>query len=45
MHTIRGIICEMIHSTCSDPAMAQPHNDQGSIDEDFLDYIPKELLE
>jgi hypothetical protein len=25
--------------------MAQPHNDQGSIDEDFLDYIPEELME
>jgi hypothetical protein len=25
--------------------MAQPHNDQGSIDEVFLDYIPEELIE
>jgi len=27
------------------PVMAQPHNDQGSFDEDFLDYIPEELIE
>jgi hypothetical protein len=25
--------------------MAQPHNDQASFDEDFLDYIPDELIE
>jgi len=25
--------------------MAQPHNDQGSFDEDFLDYVPEELIE
>jgi len=25
--------------------MAQPYNDQGSFDEDFLDYIPEELIE
>jgi len=25
--------------------MAQPHNDQGSFDKDFLDYIPEELIE
>jgi len=25
--------------------MAQPHNNQGSLDEDFLDYIPEELIE
>jgi hypothetical protein len=35
----------MIHSTGTDPAMAQPHNDEGSIDEDFLDYLPEELIE
>jgi len=42
-------ICSMIrrriHSTGTDPAMAQPHNDQGSFDEDFLDYILEELIE
>jgi len=27
------------------PVIAQPHNDQGSIDEDFLDYIEEELIE
>jgi len=34
-----------MHSTGTDPAMAQPDNDQGSFDEDFLDYIPEELIE
>jgi len=42
-------ICSMIrrriNSTGTDPAMAQPHNDQGSFDEDFLDYVPEELIE
>jgi len=34
---IGSMICQRIHSTGTNPAMAQPHNDQGSIDEDFLD--------
>ena len=25
--------------------MAQPYNDQGSFDEDFIEYIPEELME
>ena len=25
--------------------MAQPHNDQGSFDENLLDYVPEELIE
>jgi len=25
--------------------MAQPHNDQGSFDEDFVDYVPEELIQ
>jgi len=25
--------------------MAQPHNDQRSFDEDFLDFVPEELME
>jgi len=25
--------------------MAQPHNTQGSLDEDFHDYVPEELIE
>jgi len=25
--------------------MAQPHNGQGSFDEDFLHYVPEELIE
>jgi len=27
-----------------DPAMPQPHNDEGSLDKDFIDYVPKELI-
>jgi len=42
---IRSMIRWRIHSTGMDPAMAQPHNNQGSFDEDFLDYIPEELIE
>lgn len=42
---IRSMIRRRIHSTGTDPAMAQPHNDQGSFDEDFLDYVPEELIE
>jgi len=42
-------ICRMIrrriHPTGTDPVMAQPHNDQGSIDEDFPDYLPEELIQ
>jgi len=43
--TIRSIIQRRIHSTGTDPAMAQPHNNQGSFDGDLLDYIPEELIE
>jgi hypothetical protein len=39
------MICQKIHSTGTDPAMAQPFNNQGSIHEDFLDYVPEELIE
>jgi hypothetical protein len=42
---ICSMILRRIHSTGTDPAMAQPHNDQGSFNEDFLDYIPEELIE
>jgi len=34
---ICSMIRQRIHSTGMDPPMAQPHHDQGSIDEDFLD--------
>jgi len=34
-----------IHSTGTDPVMAQPHYDQGNCDEDYLHYILEELLE
>jgi len=42
---ISSMIHRRIHSTVTDPAMAQPHNNQGSFDEDFLDYVPEELIE
>jgi len=45
IHNIRSIICERIHSMGTDPAMAQPHEDQGSFDEYFLDYVSEELIE
>jgi hypothetical protein len=34
-----------IHSTGTDPARAQLHNDKGRFHEDFLAYIPEELIE
>jgi len=39
-----SIIRRRIHSTGTDLAMAQPQKDQGSFDEDILDYIPEELI-
>jgi len=35
----------MIHSTGTDPAMAQLHNNQGSFDQNLLDYVTEELIE
>jgi hypothetical protein len=45
IHNIRSMIRQRIHSTGTVPVMVKPHNDQGSVDEDFLDYVPEELLE
>jgi len=42
---MRSMIRPRIHSTGMAPAMAQPHNDQGSFDEGFHDYFPEELIE
>jgi len=42
---IHSMIRQRIHSTGTDPARAQPHNDQGSVEEDFFDYILEELIE
>jgi len=39
------MIRRRIHSTGADPAMAQHHNNHGSFDEDFQDYVPEELIE
>jgi hypothetical protein len=33
------------NSTGMNPAMAQPQNNQGNVDGDFLDYILEELIE
>jgi len=41
----RSMIRQGIHSTDRYPAMAQLHNDQGIIDENFLDYVPEKLIE
>jgi len=45
LDNIRIMIHRRIHSTGLVPAMAQSHNNQGSFDEDFLDYIPDKLIE
>ena len=42
---IHSMIRRQIHSTGMDPAMAQPHSHQGSVNENFLDYIPEKLIE
>jgi hypothetical protein len=34
-----------IYSTGMNPAIAQPHNDQGSFNVEFVDYIPEVLIE
>ena len=44
-----GNICSIIrwriHSTGTDPVMAQPYKDLGHLDDNFLDYVPEELKE
>jgi len=42
---IHSMSHQRINPTGMDPAIAQPHNDQGSVDEDFLDYVQEELIE
>jgi hypothetical protein len=39
-----NIIRQRIHTTGTDPAMTQPHNGQGSFNENYLHYIVEELL-
>ena len=41
----RRMICRKIHSNGMDPAMAQPHTDEGSFNEIFLDSVLQELIE
>jgi hypothetical protein len=45
LDNIRSLIHQRIHSPGTDPAMTQPHDDQGSVDENFLHDIPEELIE
>jgi len=40
-----SMIHHRIHSTGTEPAMAQPQNNQGNYDENFLDYVPEELIQ
>jgi len=42
---IRCIICWMIYTSGTDPAMAQPHNDQGSSVQYYPNYILEVLIE
>jgi hypothetical protein len=42
---IHSMICRRIHSTGRDPVMAQSHNNQGSIEQVLLNYVPEELIE
>jgi hypothetical protein len=44
VNSIGSMVRRGIHSTCTDPAMAQPSNDQGSNEEYLFLYISKELL-
>ena len=39
-----SMIGRSIHSTGHDPATTQPHNDEGTFGEDFLDYLLEELM-
>ena len=45
MDNIRSIIRRRMHSTGTDPELAQPHNDRGSLDEDLVDYIMEEIMD
>jgi len=45
IENICSMICRRIYSTGTDPVIAQPHKDQGSFDEDFLDYVLEELIQ
>jgi len=42
---IYSMIRWCIHSTGTDPVLAQPHNNHGSFDEDFLDDVREELTQ
>jgi hypothetical protein len=44
MENMRKMISRRIHSTRTDPAMAQPYNAQHRFDEDILDYVPEVLI-
>jgi hypothetical protein len=45
MDNICSMIRRRIHSAGTDTPMAQPPKNQCSFDEEFLDYVPEELIE
>jgi len=45
INIIHSMIRRRIYSTGTNPVMAQPHNNHGTCYEDFLDYVPEELIE
>jgi len=45
VHNICSMIHGSIHWTGMDPAIALPHNDQGSFEEEFIHYVLEELIE
>jgi len=45
LDNIRSMIRRSVRTTGMEPAMAQPHYNQGSIDEHLLHYIPAKLIE
>jgi len=39
------MISQRLHSTGTDPVMAQLHNSHGSLNANFLHYVPEEVIE
>jgi len=45
IENIRSMICSRMNSTAMITTMAQPHNDKGTPDQDFLHHLLEELME
>ena len=45
IHNIRSVIRRRILATGKEPAMAKPRNNQGTLYDDFLDYVLEELIQ